>query len=157
MAPDAGAAERNDRLAQKLTFFLKRDVGFAVVLKERKSDDVKFKDIVGDVDGAITLTYDDESVTGSTLVGSAEMAQKKGARASIALITHAKFTEDGVKRLEDSCLERILITDTIWRPGSFYEKHPKFEKVSVTSLFAEAIRRIHNSESISTLFELVEK
>ncbi len=153
LAPDVGASQRNEKLAHKLTGILDKEIGVAVAIKERTNGEIRINDIIGDVNGAVTITYDDESVTGSTLIGSSEIARKKGAIRSIAIVTHGKFTEKGIKGLESSCLEEIISTDTIWRPQSFYEQHPKFKKISVAPLFGEAIRRIHNSESISSLFD----
>lgn len=155
LAPDVGATERNDELAQRLSRVLEKEVRLAVCLKDRKGGKVKVKAIVGDVSGALTLTYDDESVTGSTFIGASEKARDKGAKEGIAIVTHPKFTKDGIKELEESCLDEIVVTDTVWRPQSFYTRHSKFRKVSVAPLFGEAIRRIHNSESISTLFTKV--
>lgn len=153
LAADVGAAERNDNLAVKLTKMLEREIGFAVVLKRRSGSKTESLDIVGDVRKAVTLIYDDESVTASTMIGAADKARSKGANYIVAILTHAKLKGEAIKKLSRSCLDEIVITDTIWRPRSFYEKNHKFKLVSVAPLFGEAIRRIHNSESISTLFE----
>lgn len=151
-APDVGATERNDAFAQRLAKKLEKDIGLAVALKRREGDKVKLRGIVGDVKDAVTVTYDDESVTGSTFILSANAAKEQGAKKCIGIMTHAKCTEEGVKRLEDSGLDEIIVTDTIWRPNEFFKDHPKFTKVSIAPLFAEAIRRIHNSESISVMY-----
>ncbi len=153
LAPDVGAAERNEKLSQRLAHSLGREVGFAVGLKKREGDSAKLTDIVGDVDGATILLYDDESVTASTILSAADLARKKGALNGIAVLTHAKFTDSGVSRLDSSELTEVVVTDTVWRPDSFFQAHPKFRKVSVAGLFGEAIRRIHNDESISVLYE----
>ena len=154
LAPDVGATSRNEYLAHRLSKSLEREVDLAVTFKKRKDEkQTNAAKIIGDVDGAIVIIYDDESVTGSSLIGAFELAKKMGAKRGIAIVTHGKFTDDGVSRLENSDLEEIIVTDTVWRPDSFFKERPKFTNVSVAQLFGEAIRRIHNSESISCLFD----
>lgn len=158
LAPDVGALENIiEEDAKLLRGIYERGIdSSAFAIKDRIDEEtVIIKEIVGDVDGYFLIIGDDESVTGGTLVKTAEFAKKKGARKMWGYIAHNKLTEEGVRKIEDSPLERMIVTDTIYKDPEFFEKHPKFKLVSVTSLFGEAIRRIHNSESLDPLFHLI--
>jgi ribose-phosphate pyrophosphokinase len=106
--------------------------------------------LIGDVDGRDAIIVDDFTVSGGTLIEAAEELRRNGARSVIAAITHAVFSPGTGARLEASPIERLFVTDTIeTQPEPFGSR---VEVVSVAPLFAEAIRRIHRRESISSLF-----
>jgi ribose-phosphate pyrophosphokinase len=85
-----------------------------------------------------------------TLANVSEKLMEQGARAVYAVVTHGVLTEGSVERIDKSPIKQLLITDTVEnQPVKF---SPKVEVVSVAPLFAEAIKRIHNRESISEMF-----
>jgi ribose-phosphate pyrophosphokinase len=107
-------------------------------------------DIIGKVKGRTALIVDDFTVSAGTLVSVAEKLLDEGATRVFAAVTHGVFAGDCMERLDASPIEKVLVTDTIeTQPVAFSEK---VHVVSVAPLFAEAIRRIHNRESISVLF-----
>ena len=97
------------------------------------------------------LIVDDFTVSAGTLVEAARVVKERGARRVFAAVTHSLLTSEANQRLDQSPIERLLVTDSV-------ETQPdpparKVEVVSVAPLFAEAIRRIRNKESISVVFE----
>ncbi len=146
VAPDTGFAKQGRKYANYL------GVGLAIGDKERIAHDEKAEvvEIIGDVEGKTALVVDDFTISGGTLVDVAEKLVARGARAVYAAISHGVFAGDCMRRIEDSPIEKLLVTDTVeTQPVSFGQK---IEIVSVAPLFAEAIKRIHNCESISVLF-----
>lgn len=124
----------------------------AIGYKERKAHDERAEvlEIIGDVQGRTALIVDDFTVSGGTLVEAAERLIEQGAREVYAAVTHGVFTPGSMERITASPIRQLLVTDSIeTQPVKFC---PKIEVVSVAPLFAEAIRRIHNRESISVLF-----
>jgi len=101
------------------------------------------------VEGRNLVVVDDMIDTGGTLIRAAEKLRECGAREIYACATHAVFSGDAVRKLEDSEVSRVVVTDTI----PVRESSPKLEVLSTAKIFAEAIRRIHRSESISILFD----
>jgi ribose-phosphate pyrophosphokinase len=107
-------------------------------------------DVIGEVKGATAIIVDDFVVSGGTLVEIAKKLVEKGARRILAAVTHGVFAQGSAARIDDSPIERILVTNTV-------ENHPvplsrKVEFVSAAACFGEAIRRIHGRESISEMF-----
>lgn len=145
VAPDVGRAKLNRDYAEKLNTRL------AIVEKRRSGDsDVEVMNIIGDVRGATTVLIDDMITTGGTLVKAANALREAGAKHIFAFATHGVLVQDAVLQLEQSFIEKVFITDTI--DHSQGGLGSKFEVVSVAQLLAEAIRRIHNNESVSSLF-----
>jgi ribose-phosphate pyrophosphokinase len=102
------------------------------------------------VRGRTALIVDDFTISGGTLASVAEKLIERGATAVVAALTHGVFAAGSMERIMASPIQRLLVTDTV-------ETQPvppcdKIETVSVAPLFGEAIRRIHNRESISVLF-----
>ncbi|MHC4713981.1 MAG: ribose-phosphate diphosphokinase [Planctomycetota bacterium] len=127
--------------------------GLAVADKERLDHDGEMAicGIIGNVKGHRALIVDDFTVTGGTLVKVAARLMEAGASEVNAAVTHGVFTHECMERLDRSAIGTLLTTDSI-------ETQPvklssKVEVVSVAPLFAEAIRRIHNRQSISVLFD----
>jgi len=103
------------------------------------------------IEGRAALIVDDFAVGGSTLVEVAEKLVECGATEVSAAISHGVFTQECMDRVDASPIRTLLVTDTVeTQPVEF---SPKIRVVSVAPLFGEAIRRIHNRQSISVLFD----
>jgi len=146
VSPDAGGVERARAFAKRL------DATIAIGDKRREKKDVADDARhLGDVDGQTAVIVDDIVSTGGSLVQTAEALRAAGAKRVLAAITHPVLAGSAVKRIEESCIERFITTDTI--PLSATVEHgEKFVVTSVAHLLGEAIRRIHNEESVSSLF-----
>jgi ribose-phosphate pyrophosphokinase len=146
VAPDAGFAKKARRFARYLGYPL------AIGDKERAEHDEQAEviDLIGDVDGRSAVIVDDFSISGGTLVEVARELTARGARDVIAALSHGVFAGDAMERIDDSPIRRVLVTDSVeTQPVTFSDR---IEVVSVAPLFAEAIRRIHERESLSVLF-----
>ena len=146
ISPDAGGVERSRAYAKRL------DASLAIIDKRRESANVsKVMNIVGDVKGRICVIVDDMVDTAGTLAESARALDREGAEAVYAVITHAVLSGPAIKRIVESPLKKLIVTDTIpLRPDA--SECSKLEVVSIAPLLAEAIRRINNEESVSSLF-----
>lgn len=125
--------------------------GLAIVFKERdvsKRNESKALDIVGDVKGKDILIVDDMIDTGGTLCEAARIIKAKGARSVSAAATHGLFSDPAQAKLMDSPLDKIFITDTVPLRDEIV-KSPKVIVISVAGLLAQAIKCIHNGDSIS--------
>lgn len=146
VSPDAGGVERARAFAKRL------GASLAIIDKRRTKPNVsEVMNIIGDVRGKAAIVVDDMIDTGGTLTQGMESLKAAGAGPIYACSTHPVFSGPAVDRLAESPAEKIIVTDTI--PLS--EKALSCEKVvqlSVDELLAEAIRRIHNNESVSSLF-----
>lgn len=146
VAPDVGFAKQARRYAEALS------TSIAIADKERSGHDERpgILNIYGQVEGYTAIIVDDFSVSAGTLTTVARMLLERGALAVYAAVSHGVLSSEGVQRLQESPIQRLLVTDTV-------ENHPvrlpdKVEVVSVASLFGEAIKRIHHRESISEMF-----
>jgi ribose-phosphate pyrophosphokinase len=145
VATDAGGAKRVGRFAKKM------NTSMAIIDKRRISDtDVVQGLVVGDVKGKDAIIFDDEISTGGTIIASAETLEKAGVRKIYVGATHPVLSGPAVNNLRDLCVEEIVVTNTVEIPGKKKMEHLKI--LSVGSLFAEAIRRIHCGESVGALF-----
>jgi len=146
VSPDVGFAKQARRYASLL------GTSMAIADKERIAHDEKASilQIIGNVKGKTAVVVDDFTITCGTLTRVSETLLEQGAKAVYAVVTHGVLTEGSVERIDKSPIKQLLITDTVEnQPVTF---SPKIEVVSVASLFAEAIKRIHNRESISEMF-----
>ena len=146
VSPDVGFAKQARRYASLL------GTSMAIADKERIAHDEKASilQIIGNVKGKTSVVVDDFTITCGTLTRVSETLIEQGAKAVYAVVTHGVLTEGSVERIDKSPIKQLLITDTVEnQPVTF---SPKIEVVSVASLFAEAIKRIHNRESISEMF-----
>jgi ribose-phosphate pyrophosphokinase len=146
VSPDTGFAKQ----ARKYASFLGTSI--AIADKQRKGHDERAEvlEIIGEVRGKTALIVDDFTISAGTLADAAVKLVERGATAVYAAVSHGVFSEGSMERLDRSPIQRLLVTDSIeTQPVSF---SPKVEVVSVAPLFGEAIRRIHNRESISVLF-----
>lgn len=146
VSPDLGFAKPARRYATYL------GAPLAIGDKERKGHDERAEvmEIIGDVAGKTAVIVDDFTISGGTLVEAAKRLLEQGAAAVYAAVTHGVFTSGSMERLMASPIQQMIVTDSIeTQPVEFCAK---IEVVSVAPLLAEAIRRIHNRESISVLF-----
>ena len=144
VSPDAGGMKMADAYAKLL------DAGIAVVGKQRKSaTDVEANHLVGDVDGCNTLLVDDMTSTAGTLSAAAGLLKKAGAKSIRAAVSHSLLTEKGIERLKQSPIDELVTTDSV--PQRNWEGFD-VTVLSVADTLAEAICRIHNDQSVSSLF-----
>ena len=146
VSPDAGGVERARAFAKRL------DATIAIGDKRRERKDIaEVTRIVGDVDGKTAVIVDDIVSTGGSIAQTAEALRTAGASRVLAAITHPVLAGEAVKRIEESCIERFITTDTIPVQQAVRDSE-KFVITTVAHLLGEAIRRIHNEESVSSLF-----
>ena len=146
ISPDAGGVERARAYAKRL------DAPLAIIDKRREGANVaEVMNIVGDVAGQHCVIVDDMVDTAGTLCEAAAALRKAGASSVYAAITHAVLSGPAIKRLEESALEQLVVTDTIPLTDAARECE-KIRVVSIADLLGEAIRRITNEESVSSLF-----
>jgi ribose-phosphate pyrophosphokinase len=146
VSPDTGFAKQARRYASYL------GTSIAIADKERKGHDERAEvlEIIGDVAGKTALIVDDFTISAGTLADAADKLVERGAKAVYAAVSHGVFSEGSMQRIERSAIQHLLVTDSIEnQPVTFSDK---VEVVSIAPLFGEAIRRIHNRESISVLF-----
>lgn len=128
------------------------NAGLAIVGKQRKSaTEIEAINVVGDVDGRNVLLVDDLTTTAGTLTGAAALLKSRGAKKIIAAVTHSLVTDMGLERLKNSAIEELITTDSIPpREGNGF----KITVLSVAELLAEAILRVHNNQSVTSLFRI---
>jgi ribose-phosphate pyrophosphokinase len=138
----------------KNAFKFGQELGCPVVIgnKIRKdhSENAQVWNIVGDVKDRNMLIVDDIVFTGGSLIAMAQAARAQGAKKIVAAVTHGVLTAGAMGKLESSIIDELIITDTV--EYRFEKLSPKVKVVSVAALFAEAIRHIHDNESVSELF-----
>jgi ribose-phosphate pyrophosphokinase len=146
VSPDVGGIKMARAYAKRF------NAGLAIVDKRRNSpDSTEVMHILGDVDGSNVILVDDMISTGSSLVQAAKALKAAGAKKIYAAITHGILCGDALSKIDNSCIDFMAITDSI--PLDPSKKSKKIKVVSVDSLFAEAIKRIHFEQSISVLFD----
>lgn len=145
VAADVGEAKGLGRFANRL------HLPMAIIDKRRLADDERAipTHLIGDVSGRDCLIVDDEVATAGTLVEAARFLAEHGAKSIKAAATHPVFSGPALKRIAESTISEIVVTDTI--PCSD-TRQEKIKVLSTASAFAEAIKRIHNGDSISQLF-----
>ena len=150
VSPDTGGAKAAYAYSQML------GTGLAIVAKQRMGDaEVDAFSVVGDVKGCDVIMVDDMTTTCGTLCAAARILKEKGAASVRAAVTHIPLTEKGVERLKtDSGLTELVVTDTVpLRADLDTAGLPvKLTVLSVAELLGEAIRRIHQDQSVSSLF-----
>ncbi len=146
VSPDVGGIKMARAYAKRFR------AGLAIVDKRRINDEAaEVMHIMGDVEGKNVLLVDDMVATAGSLVEATGALKKNGARDIYAAITHPVLCGPALERLGSSQVKELVVTDTIPMDKDKFLKNIK--QLSVAELLAEAIRRIHNEESISALFE----
>lgn len=146
VSPDLGGVTRARTFANLL------DLPIAIIEKRRPKANVsEVMNVIGDINNRNVIIVDDIIDTAGTIAKAASVLKNFGAKKVYACATHGVLSGPAIERIRDSELEKFVITDTI--PLSPEKKIDKIDVVSVAGLFAEAIRRIHDNESVSTLFE----
>jgi ribose-phosphate pyrophosphokinase len=146
ISPDAGGVERSRAYAKRL------DASLAIIDKRRVEANIsEVMHIVGDVKDQVCVIVDDMVDTAGTLTEGARALSEAGAKSVFAVITHPVLSGPAIKRIAESPLEELVVTDTI--PLSTEAQNcPKLHVVTVAPLLGEAIRRINNEDSVSSLF-----
>jgi ribose-phosphate pyrophosphokinase len=147
VSPDVGGIKMARAYAKRLK------AGLAIIDKRRNSpEETEVMHILGEVKGKDAIIVDDLIATGSSLIEAVEALEKAGAATIYAAISHGVLSGPAVERV-DKCkeLKELLITDSI--PTENHKKHKRITVLSVAELLGEAIKRIHNEESVSCLFD----
>ncbi len=147
VAPDVGGVERARALGKKL------DVGLAIVDKRRPSPGKsQVMNVIGNVKNKTCILTDDIIDSGGTIVNAADALIKRGAKEVHVYATHGVFSGEAVKKIKNSKIKNLVITDSIDSSDKF-RKVRNIEVLSISILLAEAIKRISNSTSVSDLFK----
>lgn len=107
--------------------------------------------LVGDVEEKVAILVDDMADTCGTLAKAADAVRANGAIQVMAIVTHGILSGHSIETLNHSCLSQVVVTNTV-PLGDKVERCPKLRVVDVSATLAEAIRRTHNGESVSYLF-----
>ena len=147
VSPDAGGVERARAFAKRL------NADLAIIDKRRPGpNEIAEMRIIGEVEGRCAVLIDDMVDTAGTIVKAAGALREAGARKVIACATHGVLSGPAVERIAKSDIEELVVTNTIPLRGAAKESS-RIHVLSVARLLAEAIRRTHEEESISSLFE----
>lgn len=146
VSPDHGGVTR----ARKLAEFLKSPI--AIIDKRRPRANVaEVMNIIGQVEGKVCVLIDDMIDTAGTITLAANALKEAGAKSVYASCTHPVLSGPALERIQDSAIERLVVTDSINLPEE--RKIDKIDEISVGELVAEAIKRIHENKPVSPLFE----
>ncbi len=145
VSPDAGGTNRTRHFAKQLKCSL------AIIDKRREEhNQAKVDNLIGDVKGKIAIMFDDLIDTAGTIVAGAELLKKEGATQIYVCATHPIFSGPALQRLQDSCVDEVIVTNTIPLDKNILPS--KITQLSIAPLLGEAISRIHDDESVSSLF-----
>jgi ribose-phosphate pyrophosphokinase len=146
VSPDAGGVERARAFAKRL------DASLAIIDKRRDAPNIaEAMNIIGDVEGKVAIILDDMVDTAGTLTQGANAVKKRGASRIFACCTHPVLSGPAIERIEASPIDRLVVTNTIPLKKEA-ENCSKIVSLSVAELLGETIKRIYNSDSVSTLF-----
>ncbi len=146
VSPDVGGIKMARAYAKRM------GAGLAIVDKRRIDDEsAEVMHIMGEVEGKNVIIVDDIVATAGSLVEAVSALKRNGAKEVYGAITHAVLCGPAIKRLKGSELKELVVADTILLSED--RNIDKIKRLSVAPLFAEAIKRIHNEESVSALFE----
>ena len=147
VAPDVGGVERTRALSRRL------NVGLAIIDKRRPSPGKsEVMNIVGNIKNKNCVIIDDIIDSGGTIVNAAASLKNKGAKDVYVYITHAVLSGEAVNKIEKSKIKKLITTDTIDNSKKI-EKSKKIEIISLAPTISEAMKRIANSTSVSSLFK----
>jgi ribose-phosphate pyrophosphokinase len=147
VAPDVGGVERARALSRRI------NVGIAIIDKRRPTPGKsEVMNIVGNVKHKICVIVDDIIDSGGTIVNAAKALKDKGAKEIYVYITHAVLSGSAVDKIKESQIKKLIITDTIDNSKKI-KISKKIEVISFAPMISEAIKRISNSTSVSSLFK----
>ena len=147
VAPDVGGVERARALSRRI------NVGIAIIDKRRPTPGKsEVMNIVGNVKNKICVIVDDIIDSGGTIVNAAKALKDKGAKEIYVYITHAVLSGGAVDKIKKSQIKKLIITDTIDNSKKI-KISKKIEVISFAPMISEAIKRISNSTSVSSLFK----
>jgi ribose-phosphate pyrophosphokinase len=145
VSPDVGGLKMAHAYSQVM------NGGLAIVAKRRKSaTEIESMTVIGEIKGKTVLMVDDLTETAGTLTTAATLLKKKGAKKILACVSHAILNDLGIERLRKSVIDELITTDTVLRPVI---DGVNITTLSVAVLLGEAIKRIHNNSSVTSLFE----
>ncbi|HEX2062708.1 MAG TPA: ribose-phosphate pyrophosphokinase [Thermoanaerobaculia bacterium] len=148
VSPDAGGVERARAYAKRL------GASLAIIDKRRfAKNQTEVMNIIGEVEGRNVFIVDDIIDTAGTLIHSVQALREQGAKSISAACTHAVLSGPAIQRINTSQLDAVITTNSIPTEDKQAEC-PKLKTLSIASLLAEAIKRIHNEDSVSSLFEM---
>jgi ribose-phosphate pyrophosphokinase len=147
VATDIGATKRARDMGAKL------NAPLAIMEKRRLGNDDRTEtlNVIGDVEGRVALTVDDEIDTAGSLVGVVSTLLERGAKAVYACCTHPIFSGPAIERIAASQVKKVVVTDTV--PVKDNNLIDKITILSIAPLLGEAIRRIHTGQSVGAMFE----
>ena len=147
VAPDVGSADEASFYARRI------DLPLAIMDKRRHGDDEKAEilNIIGEIEGKDVLLFDDEVLTGGSMMEAVKLLKAKGARRIMAGCTHGVFSGTALERIDESPVEAFVVTNTL--PLNREKPTGKIEVVSVARLLGDAIKAIHHGESVSRLLD----
>jgi len=146
VAPDAGGVERTRAYSKRL------GASLAIIDKRRERANVsEVMNLIGDVEGKHCIIVDDMIDTAGTLCNAARAVMDGGAQSVVACATHGVLSGPAVQRIEESPLEEVVVTNSVLASEEA-RASKKIKFLSIGRLLGEAIRRIHNSDSVSSLF-----
>ena len=147
VAPDVGGVERTRALGRNL------NVGLAIIDKRRpKPGQSQVMNIIGNVKNQTCIIVDDIIDSGGTIINAAKALKNKGAKEVFVYITHGVLSGDAVKKINNSVIKKLVVTDTIDN-GEKVKSAKNIEVLPISGLMGEAIKRISNSTSVSDLFK----
>jgi len=146
VSPDVGGVGAARAVADRL------DASLAIIAKRRpQPNQAEIIEVIGDLNGKRAIFFDDMIDTAGSLVSGARAVAERGAAEIYACATHGIFSDDAILRLADSPIREVVVTDTI--PLASERRIEKVKVLSVAPLLAEAIRRVHEDASVSSLFD----
>ncbi len=146
VSPDAGGVERTRAFAKRL------DAHLAIIDKRReRANECQAMNVIGDVAGKTAILLDDMVDTAGTLCSAADILMQAGAKEVHACCSHGVLSGPAIERIENSQINTLLVTDSIPLRGAARDCD-KIRVLSVAELLGEAIKRIHNEDSVSSLF-----
>jgi ribose-phosphate pyrophosphokinase len=147
VSPDVGGVVRARAIAKQLD-----DIDLAIIDKRRpQANESEVMNVIGDVDGRTCIIIDDMVDTAGTLCAAADALKERGAIQVVAYITHPVLSGKAISRINDSKIDRMVVTDTIPLCDAA-RQCSTIEQLSLDRLLGEAIRRVSNEESISAMF-----
>ena len=145
VATDAGSLKKTYKYAE----YFKCGIALAQKHREGNTDTVSTDNIIGEVEGKNALIFDDEIDTAGSILETAKVLKRNGAKNIFVGATHGILSSNAIERIEKSDIKEVVITDTV--PHSNLPKNIKV--LSITDLFAKAIKLVNEEDSLDELFE----